>query len=336
MNLTRRKFVKLAGVAAVGAGFIGLAGLSAGCGEAESATVKSSADVTEKVTGEKSAVYFTKNIDADSLIKIYQKVNANIGGKVAIKLHSGEPHGPNIIPPSMVKPFQAQIPNSTIIETNTAYGGARSTTARHLETLKINGWDFCPVDIIDADGDVNFRVNGGFHLQEVAIGSHITNYDSLVVLTHFKGHAMGGFGGSHKNIAIGCASGKTGKLQVHGVPKFGKWILGQPLMELMADSGKAICDHFGNKITFINVMRRMSVDCDCAGTSAAEPTIKDIGILASTDILAIDQACVDLVYSAPDSKDLKERIESREGLRQLSAMEELKMGNRAYDLITVD
>ncbi len=236
----------------------------------------------------------------------------------------------------MVKPFQAQIPNSTIIEANTAYGGARSTTARHLETLKVNGWDFCPVDIIDADGDVNFPVNGGFHLQEVAIGSHLTNYDSLVVLTHFKGHAMGGFGGSLKNIAIGCASGAKGKLQVHGVPKFNKWITGQPLMELMADSGKAICDHFGNKITFVNVMRRMSVDCDCAGTSAAEPTMADIGILASTDILAIDQACIDLVYAAPDSKDLRERIESREGLRQLSAMYELKMGNRAYDLVTVD
>ena len=335
-NLTRRNFVKLAGVAAVGAGFIGFTGLTAGCGEAKSSAVKSSADVAEKVAGEKSTVYFTKNIDADSLIKIYQKVNGEINGKVAIKLHSGEPHGPNIIPPSMVKPFQAQIPNSTIIEANTAYGGARSTTARHLETLKINGWNFCPVDIIDADGDVNFPVNGGLHLKEVAMGAHLADYDSLVVLTHFKGHTMGGFGGSLKNIAIGCASGAKGKLQVHGVQDYGKWVNKGLLMELMADSGKSICDHFGKKITFINVMRRMSVDCDCAGTSAAEPTMKDIGILASTDILAIDQACVDLVYAAPDSKDLKERIESREGLRQLSAMEELKMGNRAYDLVTID
>ena len=147
---------------------------------------------------------------------------------------------------------------------------------------------------------------------------------------------MGGFGGSLKNIAIGCASGKVGKLQVHGVPKFGKWIMGEPFMELMADSGKAICDHFGKKITFINVMRRMSVDCDCAGTSAAEPTMADIGICASTDILAIDQACIDMVYNAPDSKDLKERIESRSGLRQLSAMKELKMGNNAYNLVTID
>ena len=147
---------------------------------------------------------------------------------------------------------------------------------------------------------------------------------------------MGGFGGSLKNIAIGCASGKVGKRQVHGLPKFGSWITGEPLMELMADSGKAICDHFGKKIIFLNVMRRMSVDCDCAGTSAAEPTIADIGMVASTDILAIDQACVDMVYAAPDGKDLINRIESRSGLRQLTAMKELGLGNSRYDLISID
>ena len=139
-----------------------------------------------------------------------------------------------------------------------------------------------------------------------------------------------------KNIAIGCASGKVGKRQVHGIPKFGKWITGEPLMELMADSGKAICDHFGKKIIFLNVMRRMSIDCDCAGVTAAEPTMKDIGMLASTDILAIDQASIDMVYAAPDGKDLIERIESRSGLRQLSAMKELGMGNNQYDLISID
>ena len=336
MNLTRRHFVKMAGITAVGAGLFGLARFTAGCGEAKSAAVNSSADEAEKVSGEKSKVYFTKNIDAEHLIQLYDKVNTDISGKVAIKLHSGEPHGPNIIPPSMVKPFQAHIPNSTIIEANVAYGGARSTTARHRETLKVNGWDFAPIDIIDEDGSVNFPVNGGLRLKEVAMGSHLANYDSLVVLTHFKGHAMGGFGGSLKNIAIGCASGKEGKLQVHGVKDYGKWILEEPFMELMADSGKAICDHFGKHITFINVMRRMSVDCDCAGTSAAEPTMADIGALASTDILAIDQASIDLVYAAPDSKDLRERIESRKGLRQLSAMDELHMGNKNYELISID
>ena len=336
MNLTRRRFVKMVGVTAVSAGIFGLAGLTAGCGEAKSSAVNSSADVTEKISGEKTKVYFTKKIDTEHLIQLYDKVSSEITGKVAIKLHSGEPHGPNIIPPSMVQPFYAHIPNSTIIEANVAYGGARSSTARHRETLAINGWNFAPIDIIDEDGDVNFPVNGGLHLKEVAMGSHLANYDSLVVLTHFKGHAMGGYGGSLKNIAIGCASGAKGKLQVHGVQDYGKWILGETFMELMADSGKAICDHFGKQITFLNVMRRMSVDCDCAGTSAAEPTMADIGALASTDILAIDQASINLVYAAPDSKDLRERIESREGLRQLSAMDELHMGNKNYELISID
>ena len=245
MSLTRRKFVKMAGAVAVGAGLFGLAGISAGCGEAKSAAINSSADATEKISGEKSKVFFTKNIDVEHLIQLYDKVNSEIGGKVAIKLHSGEPHGPNIIPPSMVKPFQAHIPNSTIIEANVAYGGARSTTARHLDTLKINGWDFSQVDIIDAEGDVNFPVNGGFHLKEVAVGSHLANYDSLVVLTHFKGHAMGGFGGSMKNIAIGCASGHVGKAQVHLLD----------LNDLPEDDDddrvvEYACPHCGGEVTF--------------------------------------------------------------------------------------
>ena len=329
MSMTRRNFVKMAGVV----GLVGLTGLATACGEEKKAAADS-ADKKE-TSAEKSKVYFTKKIDAENLIKLYQKINSEISGKIAIKLHSGEPHGPNILPREMVQKFQAQIPNSTIIEANVAYGGARATTERHLETLKTNGWTFCPVDIIDADGDVNFPVNGGLHLKEVAMGKNLANYDSLIVLTHFKGHAMGGFGGSLKNIAIGCASGAKGKRQVHGLEDYGSWVTGELLMELMADSGKAICDHFGKKIVFLNVMRRMSVDCDCAGTSAKEPTMADIGILASTDILAIDQASVDLVYAANDSKDLRERIESRKGLRQLSAMKELKMGNNEYDLIEI-
>ena len=178
------------------------------------------------------------------------------------------------------------------------------------------------------------------------MGGHLVDYDSVIVLTHFKGHAMGGFGGSLKNIAIGMASGHVGKAQVHGydkikgMPPADDWWMNVPMqeefMELMADSGKATCDFFGKRIVFINVMRRMSVDCDCAGTSAAEPTMADVGILASTDILAIDQACCDLVWTATDSKDLRERIESRHGLRQLSAMAEHKMGNSQYELISVE
>ncbi len=340
-DISRRKFVKMAGAALAGAGLIGISGIVSGCGkEQASALPADKAAMANSAAGaaEKSKVYFTRQIDAEHLIRLYEKVNADIHGKVAVKLHTGEPHGPNILPRDMVQAFQAQIPNSTIIEANVAYGGPRSTTPQHRETLAVNGWTFCPVDIIDEEGDVNFPVNGGLHLKEVAVGSHLANYDSLVVLTHFKGHAMGGFGGSLKNIAIGCASGKVGKRQVHGLTDYGKWVTGGLFMELMADSGKAICDHFGKQITFLNVLRRMSVDCDCAGTSAAEPVIPDLGMMASTDILAIDQASVDMVYNLEDSrkKDLIERIESREGLRQLTAMKELGMGSSQYELISID
>ena len=335
--MNRRKFFKLAGAAALSVA----AGLPlTGCGESKSASNAPTVEPTvenKTLVGDASSskVYFSKNIDANHLIKLYEKINGSIGGRVAIKVHSGEPHGPNILSRDMVKAFQSTIPNSTIIEANVAYGSARGTTDAHRRTLQTNGWTFCPVDIIDADGDINFPVNGGLHLSEVAMGSHLTNYDSMIVLTHFKGHSMGGFGGSLKNIAIGCASGAVGKRQVHGLTDYGRWVTGALFMELMADSGKAICDHFGDRIVFLNVMNRMSVDCDCAGTSAAEPTMADIGIAASTDILAVDQACIDMVYAAPDSRDMIERIESREGLRQLSAMEELGMGSRQYQLINI-
>ena len=340
-DISRRKFVKMAGAALAGAGLIGISGIVSGCGKEQASALPADKAATAKsaaVAAEKSKVYFTRQIDAEHLIRLYEKVNADIRGKVAVKLHTGEPHGPNILPRDMVQAFQAQIPNSTIIEANVAYGGPRSTTSQHRETLAVNGWTFCPVDIIDEEADVNFPVKGGLHLKDVAVGSHLADYDSLVVLTHFKGHAMGGFGGSLKNIAIGCASGKVGKRQVHGLTDYGKWVTGGLFMELMADSGKAICGHFGKQITFLNVLRRMSVDCDCAGTSAAEPVIPDLGMMASTDILAIDQASVDMVYNLEDPRknDLIERIESREGLRQLTAMKELGMGSSQYELISID
>ncbi len=341
-GISRRDFMKKAGMAVLGMSLSGLSGFAAGCGGAKAADNKTTAAAktvdAAPASAEKAKVYFTDKIDAEHLIKLYQKVNADIKGKIAVKLHTGEPHGPNILPREMVRDFMAQIPNSTIIEANVAYGSPRASTAGHRETLETNGWTFCPVDIIDAEGDVNLPVKNGLHLKEVAMGAHLVNYDSLVVLTHFKGHAMGGFGGSLKNIAIGCASGKTGKLQVHGVTDYGEWVMGELFMELMADSGKATCDHFGKHITFLNVLRRMSVDCDCAGTGAAEPVIPDLGMMASTDILAIDKASVDMVYNFDDARkdDLIERIESRKGLRQLSAMKELKMGNDQYELISIN
>ena len=329
MKLTRRNFIKFAGIA----GLVGLTGGLAACGD-NSAGTTSVAEADKLPPDDKAKVYFTENIDAEHLIAIYKKINSEISGKVGIKVHTGEKNGPNILSRDLVQAFQAQIPDSAIIETNTLYGGSRSTTERHRKTIEINGWTFCPVDILDEEGDVTFPVKKGFHLSEVAMGSHLTNYDSLIVLTHFKGHAMGGFGGSLKNIAIGCASGKTGKEQIHGKD----WVTGDVLMERMADSGKAICDHFGKKIVFINVLNRLSVDCDCAGTGAAAPVLPDLGILASTDILAVDKAAVDMIYNFPDDRKdpLIERIESRGGLRQLSAMAEHQMGTQNYELISID
>ena len=311
---------------------------------AKQAPVVGSKNVTgENYSGTAAKVYFTKTIDAAHLIKLYKLINENIYGKVAIKLHTGEKYGPNILPRDMVKEFQAQVPDSAIVECNTLYEGDRYTDEGHRETLKVNGWTFCPVDIMDeGDKTVNFPVKNGFHLKEVAMGAHLADYDSLIVLTHFKGHAMGGFGGSMKNIAIGCASGHLGKAQVHGVDpnnvpeNYLEWPMKEYFMELMADSAKATCDHFGKHIVFINVMRRISVSCDCEGVAAAEPTMADIGIAVSTDILAVDQACCDMIYAASDSHDMKERIETRHGLRQLTAMAEKGMGNPQYELIEID
>lgn len=343
-DFSRRDFLKLAGLSAAGVAISSFTPLMDVA--SAQAPVVGSKMVDSKYPASRAKVYFTKHIDAKHLISLYDRINDAIYGKVAIKLHTGEPNGPNILPRDMVKAFQAYIPNSNIVETNTMYPGPRMTTEGHREVLKTNGWTFCDVDIMDEEGAINLPVRNYLHLPEVSMGSHIVNYDSMVVLTHFKGHASGGFGGSLKNIAIGCADGKIGKRQVHNFkketpPSSSDWHDGsmderEAFMENMADSGKATCDYFGKNIVFLNVMRRMSVDCDCAGTSAAEPTIPDLGMVASTDILAVDQACVDMVYAHPDGKDLIERIESRRGLRQLSAMAEQKMGNPQYELISID
>ena len=350
-EISRRKLLKGSAATAVAAVVApaALSGFLGGAREVSAADIRQaplvgSRNVTGVSTpGSRARVYFTPHIDAEHLIRLYEQINGHIYGKTAIKLHTGERNGPNILPRDMVKAFQSRVPESCIVETNTLYRGDRHTTESHRETLRVNGWNFCPVDIMDEEGDVALPVRGGLHLTEVAMGGHLVNYDSMIVLTHFKGHAMGGFGGSMKNIAIGCASGQVGKRQVHGVSgeppaDWGAWPARERLMELMADSAKATCDYFGSRIVFLNVLRRMSVDCDCAGTAAAEPAVPDIGICASTDIPAVDQASCDLVFSRPEAEnhDLVERILSRHGLRQLTAMAELGMGNPQYELIVMD
>ena len=272
-----------------------------------------------------------------------KEVNEHINGKVAVKLHTGEPHGPNIIPREWVKDLFAteeELKDAVIVETNTYYDGDRYTTEQHRKTIAINGWDFAPVDIMDENGVKDLPVVGGKWMETISVGQSLTDYDSLLVLTHFKGHTMGGFGGSNKNIGIGCADGRIGKKAIHTyVDSDDQWSISQEeFMERMTESAKATVDHFGENITFVNVLRNMSVSCDCEGVDAEPVVTPNVGIIASTDILAIDQASVDMVYAMKENEnhDLVERIESRHGHRQLSYMKEIGMGNNRYVLIDLD
>ena len=291
-------------------------------------------------TGNESIVYFTRDLSAAGLRKAYAKVNGTIGGRVGIKLHTGEKNGPNIIPRAWVRELVEQdLPGASIIETNTYYEGDRYTTEQHRETLAVNGWDFCPVDIIDDKGTTDLPVEGGKWFDHMTVGEGLLDYDSMVTLTHFKGHMMGGFGGSNKNIGIGCADGRIGKKMIHAHPGEGQWSVStEELMERISESTKATIDHFGRRVCYVNVMRNMSVSCDCEGTSAEPVVTPNVGILASMDIVAIDQACVDIVYAMREDEhhDLVERIETRHGLRQLSYMHELGMGNVRYVLVDLD
>ena len=291
-----------------------------------------------------SIVYFTRDLSPEGLHKVYSRINENMTGRIAIKLHTGEKNGPNIIPSAWVKKFMAGEEElktgGTIVETNTYYEGDRYTTEQHRETLKVNGWDFCPVDIMDEEGTVTLPIKGGKWMKKMSHGSHMLNYDSLLALTHFKGHTMGGFGGSNKNIGIGCADGRLGKKWIH--TKEGSddmWsIAEEELMERISESTKATIDYFEKHTAYINVMRNMSVSCDCEGTSAMPVVTPNVGILGSLDILAVDKACIDIVYAMREDEhhDLVERIETRHGLRQLSYMKELGMGNDQYILVDLD
>lgn len=343
-KISRRTFVKLGGVA--------VAGLAIG-GISQAKNFGSDKNMSGKITagtggdkyipyaertGAESVVYFTRDLSAAGLIKVYDKISSVLSGKIAVKLHTGEQHGPNIIPRPWVKElFEKKIPGATIIETNTYYAGDRDTTAKHRRTLEVNGWTFAPVDITDEHGTVMLPVPGGKWFSEMSVGKTMLDYDSFLALTHFKGHVQGGFGGSNKNIGIGCADGKIGKKMIHSNKS--QWdIAKEELMEKIAESTQATISHFAGKIAYVNVMRNMSVSCDCEGTGAQPVVTPDVGILASLDILAVDQACVDLVYALPEESHhaLVERMETRHGLRQLTYMKEMGMGNDRYRLIDLD
>ena len=346
-RISRRKFVKLAGAALAVAALPGCGLAADKVSEKKTIQVSTAGKSGERYVpyserqGQESVVYFTRDLSSLGLLKIYDRISKDLGGKVAVKLHTGEPHGPNIIPRPWVKELLAErLLGANIIETNTYYQGGRYTTEDHRKTLAVNGWtEFATVDITDESGTAMLPVPGGKWFQEMSVGKNMLNYDSLLTLTHFKGHTMGGFGGSNKNLGIGCADGRIGKKMIHSGDSGQQWgIVQEEFMERMTESTKATVSHFAGKIAFINVLRNMSVDCDCAGTGAKPVVTPDVGIVASLDILAVDQASVDLVYALPEESkhDLVERMESRHSMRQLTYMKEMGMGNDRYQLVDID
>lgn len=280
-------------------------------------------------------VYFTKEITPEAMIRLYEALGVELPGKVAVKVHSGEVGNQNFIRPDFMKPMVEKV-QGTIVECNTAYEGKRNTTEEHWNTMKLHGWtEIAPVDILDAEGELELPVHGGKRIDKNFVGAHMKNYDSLLVLSHFKGHPMGGFGGALKNISIGLASAH-GKAYIHGAGKPEElWTAEHnSFLESMADSAKTIVEYFGEKIAFLNVMKNMSVDCDCCAV-AEDPAIGDIGILASLDPVALDQACLDLVYASsdPGKPHLLERIESRNGGYTVEVAESIGVGSRKYELV---
>ena len=281
-------------------------------------------------------VYMTTEISPEKLIEIYEALGASPEGKIAVKLSTGEP-GSNYLRTDLIGGLVTSFDNPTIVECNTAYGGSRASTAMHYQVAADHGYnDIANVDIMDENGSMTLTVTGGSNLTENYVGANFANYDYFVVLSHFKGHAMAGFGGAIKNISIGIASAE-GKAHIHSGGTGGSMWGGDQdaFLESMAEAGKSVVDALDGNILYINVMNRLSVDCDCDG-NPDEPDMHDIGILASFDPVALDQACVDLVYSAEDGQSLIKRIESRNGLHTLEHAESIGLGSRTYRLVSID
>ena len=293
---------------------------------------------------EKAKVYFTKAITPESVVKMYETLGINLPGKVAVKLHSGEQGNQNYIRPEFVRPIVEKL-NGTVVECNTAYGGARNTTEKHKKLIEEHHWTkYFNVDIMDEEGpDVELEIPNGKILKQNFVGKHINNYDSMLVLSHFKGHPMGGYGGALKQLSIGVASSE-GKAWIHSAGKskdqytiWGDLPEQDKFLESMADAASSVVKHFNGNIAFINVMCNLSVDCDCCAV-AEDPCMKDIGILASLDPIAIDQACIDLVYNSkdPGRDHFVERVERQHGIHTIEAAAELGFGTREYELINID
>lgn len=286
----------------------------------------------------KLKVLFTRTISPEMVLTMYEKLGKELTGHIAIKLHSGEEGNQNFLKPEFWAPIIRHL-DGTVVECNTAYEGSRNTTEKHLKTIEKHGWSrYFDVDLLDAEGpDLVLSIPGGKVIQKNYVGKDIANYNGMLVLSHFKGHPMGGYGGALKQLSIGCAS-SYGKAYIHGagVPE-DIWTADHDLfLESMADAASSVHDYFKDNIVYINVMKNMSVDCDCCAV-AEDPCMKDIGILISTDPIAIDQACLDLVYASddPGKEHLIERIESRNGVHTIEAAEALGYGSRDYELIEI-
>ena len=287
---------------------------------------------------EKAKVYFTSKITKENMVEIFKKLNIELEGKVAVKVHSGEAGNQNYLRPEFLSDIINYV-KGTVVECNTAYEGKRNTTEKHLELMKEHKWsDLYNVDILDAVSEDVLEITNGKVIKNNYVGSNMKNYDSMLVISHFKGHPMGGYGGALKNISIGLAS-SHGKAYIHGAGYPEKiWTQKQELfLESMADAASSIVDKYKDKIAFINVMCNMSVDCDCCA-KAEDPCMADIGILASVDPIALDQACIDLVYAStdPGRDHLLERIESKNGVHIIEAASLLDFGSREYELINID
>ena len=314
-----------------------------GCANAQKQRKASAASEPEAAAATLPKVYFFKEISSDNLVKIYEALGREAKGKVAVKLSTGEPGGHNFLQPSLIKALVQKV-NGTIVECNTAYGGGRADTESHLKAAADHGFTaIAPVVIMDAEGEVELPVEGGKHLKFDIVGKDFLNYDFTIILSHFKGHAMGGFGGAIKNMSIGIAS-SNGKAWIHSAGKtrvpaeaWKNLPEQDDFLESMAEAAKAVADHCGDRILYISVANNLSVDCDC-DASPEEPRMGDIGILASLDPVALDRACTDLVRSSedPGKVHLIERIDSRHGMHTLDHAEALGMGSQKYELVTLD
>lgn len=298
--------------------------------------VPSSMQESSAEGGNLPVVYMTTEISPESLMAVYEALGVSPSGKIAVKLSTGEP-GSNYLRTDLIGDFVKSFENPTIVECNTAYGGSRSNTAMHYQVAEDHGYtSIADVDIMDENGSMTLTVEGGDNLTENYVGANFENYDYFIVLSHFKGHAMAGFGGAIKNISIGIASSE-GKAHIHSGGTGGSMWSGDQdaFLESMAEAGKSVVDYLDGNILYINVMNRLSVDCDC-DSNPSEPDMHDIGILASLDPVALDQACIDLVYGAEDGQSLINRIESRNGLHTLEQAEKIGLGSREYQLVSID